>query len=122
MQIPVFTSERIQSIIQSEVAFLNSWLTNMREQFSNCGIQIVRFGNAFGFVLQRVPDNPHFNRVIRLTTQDEGHIDSILQWYSENNIPCRIDLCPYQTNRDLLLSLTKHGLRESNYGTILYGL
>jgi hypothetical protein len=122
MQIPVLTDERIQSIVQSEVAYLNSWLMNMEEQFDNCGIQIARFGNACAFALQRVSENPTFNRVIGLTTQDEGHIDSILQWYSENKIPCRIDLCPYQTNRDLLLSLIKHGLRESDYGTVLYGV
>jgi len=34
MQIPVLTNERIQSIVQSETAYLNSWLANMREQFS----------------------------------------------------------------------------------------
>jgi len=122
MQIPVLTNERIQSIVQSEATYMSSRLTSMQEQFGNSSIKIARFGNAFAFATPSLSDDPTFNRVIGLTTQDEGHIDAILQWHSENNIPCEIDLCPHQANKDLLLSLAKHGLYQSDYFTVLYGI
>ena len=122
LQIPVLTDERIHSIVQSEAIWTRSRLTSMQEQFSNPGIQIARFGNAFAFVNQSLAGNPIYNRVIGLTAQDEGYIDPILQWYAQHGIPCQIDLCPYQANQDLLLSLAKHGLYQSSYDMVLYGI
>src|SRR5260370_27023143 len=122
MQTPVLTDERIQSIVQSEATYMSSRLMSVQEQFDDPGIQIARFGNAIAFVTQSLSGNPVFNRVIGLTAQDEGSIDPILQWYSKNGIPCRIDLCPYQTDQDLLLSLVKHGLYQGSYEMVLYGV
>jgi len=122
METPVLTNERVHSIVQSEVTWMNSRLESIQEQFDDSGTQIVRFGNATAFVIQSLFSNPDFNRVIGLTAQDEGSIDPMLEWHSRNGVPCRIDLCPYQANQDLLLSLAKHGLYQSSYEMVLYGV
>ena len=94
----------------------------MQEQFSDSGIQTARFGNALAFVTQSLAGDPVYNRVIGLTARDEGSIDPIVEWYAQNGIPCQIDLCPYQADQGLLLSLVKHGLYQSSYDMILYGM
>lgn len=122
MHIPVLTDQRIHSIVQSEVAYMSSRLTSVQEQFSNSGIQTARFGNALAFVTQSLAGDPIYNRVIGLTTQEKGSIEPLVAWYAQHGIPCRIDLCPYQADQDLLLSLAKHGLYQSRYDMILYGM
>lgn len=121
MQIPILTSERIHHIVQSEAAWMSSRLRCIQEQFSDSGVQIARFGDASAFMVKRFADDSFFNRVIGLTAQDQGSIDDILEWYAESQVPCQIDLCPYQTDQDLLLSLTKHGLYQWGHWTVLYG-
>jgi hypothetical protein len=94
MQVPILTEERIWAIIQSEATWMSSRLTNMQEQFESLGIQIARFGSVVAFAARGLSDNPVFNRAIGLTAQDQNSIDAILQWYSEKQVPCQIDLCP----------------------------
>src|ERR1700730_7565824 len=122
MKNSVLTNERVHSIVQSEVTWMDSRLAGIQEQLECSGIQIVGFRNATAFVTQSLSGNPIFNRVMGLTAQDEGSIDPILEWYSRNRVPCRIDLCPYHANQDLLFSLAKHGLYQSSHEMVLYGV
>jgi hypothetical protein len=122
MQTPIMTDEQAQRIVHGEVAYVDSWLESMKEQFGDSfGVQIGRFGNAFGFVAQGIPDHYIFNRVIGLTTQDEKFLDDILKWYSKYGVPCQIDLSPHQAHDNLFVSLAKHGLYPSQFYTVLYG-
>lgn len=123
MQFSTVTDECTQRIVSSEAAHMRSWIECMQRQFgSSFGIHIATFGNAVAFVAQRLRDNSLFNRVIGLTTPDEKYLEDILAFYAKYEVPCRIDLSPYQAHPPLLASLANHGLYQYRFHTALYGI
>jgi len=110
-------AERLE---QSEIDVLHSRLTAIKERNGNpMGVEIQRFGNATAFSVKNIP-GPSFNTVKGLKDGDEKHIENILDFYNQKEIPVRFELTPAHVSSDFLIYLKKKGLYQSDFHTTLY--
>ena len=104
----------------SEIDTLNSRLTEMQKIDKNrMKVEIQKFGNATAFSVKNIP-GPSFNTVKGLKDGDEKHIEKILDFYKQKEIPVRFELTPGHTSPELLTHLSETGLYHNDFHTSLY--
>ncbi|MCA1320657.1 GNAT family N-acetyltransferase [Bacillus tianshenii] len=104
----------------SEIDALHSRLSAIRAiQGNPMGVEIKKIGNAFCFSCKNIP-GPAFNTVKGLNSEDEGHVNEILEFYRQKEIPVRFELTPAHASTDLLHQLHRLGFYQNDFHTTLY--
>lgn len=116
----VVNQELAVRLESSEIDTLWSRLTAIREINGNpMGVEIQKFGNATAFSVKNIPGSS-FNTVKGLEDGDEQHVEKIIQFYKQKDIPVRFDLTPAHASTDLLTYLNKLGFYQLDFHTSLY--
>jgi len=109
-------------IQQSEMDYLTSRVQSIREREGNPeGAEIVTFGKTTAHYINTMPWGI-FNSVKGLSDKDIDFLGDIIQFYKDRNRTFQIDLNPVNCSPKLFESLTKHGLYQSGFHSVLYGL
>ncbi len=118
----VLTKELARKIEDSEVEALESRLAAIQGIEGNpMDIAIEKFGNATAFTAKNIP-GPSFNTVKGLCGEDIVHVDSILEFYRQRDIPIRFEITPAHTSNELLATLANKGLFQYDFHTVLYSI
>lgn len=116
----VLTKELARRIENSEVEALESRLTAIQGISGNpMDIAIKKFGSITAFKSKNIP-GPSFNTVKGICDGDIEHIDNILEFYHQSNIPVRFEITPAHTSYELLAVLANKGLFQCDFHTVLY--
>ncbi|MFA1821824.1 GNAT family N-acetyltransferase [Virgibacillus oceani] len=117
----VLTEHLARRIEQSEIDALESRLKAVKEIDGNpMDVEIQRFGSATAFSVKNIP-GPSFNTVKGISEDDTEHIDSILDFYSNRQIPARFEITPAQSSTKLLKFLSDKGYFQCGFHTALCG-
>ncbi|UFT99272.1 GNAT family N-acetyltransferase [Radiobacillus kanasensis] len=104
----------------SEMDCLISRLNAIKEIKGNpMGVEIQKFGNATAFSVKNIP-GPSFNTIKGLKAGDENHVEKIIEFYKQKDIPVRFDLSPGYVSPDLLTYLNQLGFYQLDFHTTLY--
>ncbi|MBM7621044.1 GNAT superfamily N-acetyltransferase [Bacillus tianshenii] len=104
----------------SEIDALHSRLSAIQEiQGNPMGVEIKKIGNAFCYSCKNIP-GPAFNTVKGLNSEDAGHVDEILEFYRQKEIPVRFELTPAHASTELLHQLHRLGFYQNDFHTTLY--
>ncbi|WP_010676657.1 GNAT family N-acetyltransferase [Bacillus timonensis] len=116
----VVTKRFAQTLETSEIEVLHSRLRAIQEIEGNpMGVEIEKFGNATAFSVMNIP-GPSYNTVKGLSDGDEKHLDAIIQFYRQKDIPVRLELTPGHVSSELLLHLGTIGFYQNDFHTTLY--
>lgn len=116
----VLTNDLAFKIEQSEIDCLYSRLSAIKAREGNpMGVNIEKFGQATAFTVKNIP-GPAFNTVKGLSAGDEDHIDKILHFFKEKDIPVRFELTPAHVSKELLSYLSKKGFMQTDFHSALY--
>jgi hypothetical protein len=104
----------------SEIDTLWSRLTEIKEISNNpMGVDIQQFGNATAFSVKNIP-GPSFNTVKGLKDDDEKHVEEIINFYDQREIPVQFEITPAHVSADFLTYLNKLGFYQLDFHTSLY--
>lgn len=110
-------AERLET---AEIDVLQSRLTEMKNLNGNpMQVDIQPFGHAAAFSVKHIP-GPSFNKVMGLRDGDEQHVDEIIDFYNQKEIPVRFELTPAHTSSELLTRLSQAGYYQNGFHTMLY--
>lgn len=116
----VVNKELALSLEQSEIDALHSRLSAIQAMDGNpMGVDIQTFGQATAFSVMNIP-GPSFNTVKGLREGDEEHVEGILDFYRQKDIPVRFELTPAYISSELLPILNKWGFYQHDFHTTLY--
>ncbi|MEK5149179.1 GNAT family N-acetyltransferase [Psychrobacillus sp. FSL K6-4615] len=116
----VVKKELAERLENAEIDALSSRLTEIQKIDRNpMSVEIKKFGNATAFSVKNIP-GPSFNTVKGLKAGDEKHIEKIIDFYKQKEIPVRFELTPAHTSSELLTCLSEAGYYHNDFHTTLY--
>ncbi|MEK4058107.1 MULTISPECIES: GNAT family N-acetyltransferase [Paenibacillus] len=122
MKLPVLNQGLAEQIQQSEIDYLTSRINSIREREGNPeGVEIVRFGHTTGFYIRTMPWSL-FNSVKGISDQDVDKLEEIIRFYTAKDRAFQIDVDPVHCSSKLFKGLADHGLYQSGFHAVLYGL
>ncbi len=116
----VMKSDLANKLDGAETDALISRLTAIKERNGNpIGIEIGKFGHATAFFSRNIP-GPSYNLVKGLRDGDEEAVDEIIRFYSEKEIPVRLELTPSYSSAALMKFLHSKGFYQCDFHTTMY--
>lgn len=120
--LPVVNEKLANQLLQAEHGFLLSRIRSIGEPDGNPeGVEIRSFGDATAFYIRSMPW-PLFNSVKRMTEADAAHIADIARFYREKDRRYQIDIDPSAAGPALWKTLAEHGLMQTGFHAMLYGV
>src|SRR5699024_2936396 len=106
----IISKDVAREIEQSEIHCLESRLKAIQEMEGNpMGIEMKKIGGAMAFSAKNIP-GPSFNKVLGVSEDEMGNIDSIVDFYEKKDIPVRLDITPAHVSTGFLRTLFEKGL------------
>lgn len=122
MKLPVLSQALAARIRQSEIDYVTSRISSIRERGGNPeGAEIVSFGQATAYYIKTMPWSV-FNCVKGITDEDEGYLENIVQYYREKERAFQIDIDPVHCSSKLMKRLAECRLYQNGFHSVLYGL
>ncbi|MBR7797117.1 GNAT family N-acetyltransferase [Virgibacillus salarius] len=117
----ILTNEMALQIEQAEIDTLQSRLTAISHiQGNPMDADVRTFGNATAFTATKIP-GPSFNTVKGLTDNDSDHLEEIIDFYQQKNIPLQFELTPAHVSNVVFDALASRGFYQKGFHTVLYG-
>ena len=118
---PVVTAELADRLERAEAEYMASDMEALRTDDDNpLGVDVKHFGDATALAMKGL-DDWEFNRTIGLRDHGPAEIDSVLGWYRERRVDCRVDVAPMLCSKRVLRDLAERGFYQSGFHTVLYG-
>jgi hypothetical protein len=122
MKLPIMNEELALRLQQSEIDYITSRIQSIGERDGNPeGVEIETFGRTTACYIRTMPWGI-FNSVKGLSDEDSGSLEDILQYYEARDRNFQLDLNPVRASTPLFQKLAEHGLRQSGFHSVLYGL
>lgn len=119
---PVVTKALAEQLEQSEIDYMVSRVTAIREREGNPeGVELKKFGKATAFYIKTMPWGS-FNTVKGITLEDLDKVDEIIDFYHERDRQCQFEIIPSKSNSELLQYLASRGFHHNAFHTSMYGL
>ena len=108
--------ERIDRTLQAELAYTLSRLKVLERIPGNpIGVAYRRIDeNAMALMARHLPVEP-FNSVVGLRKGHERHIESLVDWYRDNEVKGRVQIVPGLCDDGLTRELARHGYFQSGF-------
>lgn len=122
MKLPVMNQELARQLQQSELDYLHSRISSIREREENPeGVEIARFGQTTAFYIKTMPWGL-FNSVKGISDADVDKLEEITQFFRAKDRAFQVDVDPIHCSTRLFEALTQAGLRQNGFHSVLYGL
>ncbi len=122
MALPILTEDMANRILQSETDFFTSRIRSIGERDGNPeGVEIRTFGQTAVFYIKTMPWGL-FNSVKGFSPDDSGSLNEIIAFYRERNRSFQLDINPPGTDPGFLKLVAGHGLYQTGFHSVLYGL
>ena len=121
-QLPLLTKELANLIEQADLDTMQGRLEACLKREGNpVGVEIRRFGSATALYARDIPITD-FNKVLNFGPDNVGHLDEMIAFFAERNMPFAIDVIPSRTSPELFAALHERGFYQHGFHTALYGL
>ena len=119
-KLPLLTNELANKIEQADLDTMQGRLEACLKREGNpVGVEIRKFGTATALYARDIPILD-FNKVLNFGPDNVEHLDEMIAFFAEKEMPFGIDVIPSRTSPELFTALHERGFYQYGFHTALY--